>query len=138
VYSIHAKYCLNAVTQPTGEGAAVLIRALQPLWGVETMKRLRNQQELRRLTAGPAMLCQALRIERRDDGRCLTTDPEIGIFETQEALPAGRTSVGQANAGQTPPRVVATKRIGISKAAHRNLRFIDPASAFLSRPHRAK
>ncbi|WP_158222567.1 DNA-3-methyladenine glycosylase [Rhodopirellula sp. MGV] len=128
VYPIHAKHCLNAVTEDTGIGAAVLIRAIEPLWGLEMMcerrglmGELRGHTERRRLTTGPAMLCQALGIDRRDDGRCFVTDPDLGFFDL--GPPQKR-------------RIVATPRIGISKAQHRKLRFIDADSKFLSRPYR--
>ena len=118
VYPIHAKFCLNAVTQSAGEGAAVLIRALQPIWGIDTMQRRRGKSELRLLTRGPAMICQALGINRHDDGRDLTTDERLGIFSFPDA---------------PHPRVETTRRIGISKATHRKLRFIDRDSNYLSR-----
>ncbi|MCA9138354.1 MAG: DNA-3-methyladenine glycosylase [Planctomycetales bacterium] len=119
VYPIHAKYCMNAVTEPIGRGAAVLIRAIDPVWGIDSMQRERGHQDLRRLTRGPSMLCQSLRIGRSDDNRCLVADPSLGIFSDQTA---------------TTRRVAVTKRIGITKAVHRNLRFIDVDSNFLSRP----
>ncbi|MEL6105785.1 MAG: DNA-3-methyladenine glycosylase [Planctomycetota bacterium] len=121
VYPIHAKYCLNAVTQSEGEGTAVLIRAIEPVWGLATMRRQRGLDDKRRLTTGPAMLCQALAIDRGDDGRCLIDDPQIGIF---------------VDSARPDATVATTPRIGISKAAHRKLRFIDPSSRFLSRPVR--
>ncbi|MCC9604190.1 DNA-3-methyladenine glycosylase [Stieleria sp. JC731] len=120
VYPIHAKYCLNAVTEEAGTGAAVLIRAIEPTIGIETMCGRRGQSDLRRLTTGPAMLCQALSIDRSDDGRCLVGDSDLGIFLN--------------TADDHRRRIVATKRIGISKAQHRNLRFVDMNSRFLSRP----
>lgn len=119
VYPIHAKFCLNAVTQPAGEGAAVLIRSLEPVWGISTMRRHRERDDLKRLSRGPAMICQALGINRRDDGRDLTTDKRLGIYD----LPAAARR-----------RVQSTRRIGISKAIHRKLRFIDCDSKYLSRP----
>ena len=67
VYPIHAKYCLNAVTQPTGTGSAVLIRALEPIWGIKHMRRHRQTDDVARLTRGPAMLCQALDVDRSLD-----------------------------------------------------------------------
>lgn len=120
VYPIHAKHCLNAVTQSEGEGCAVLIRAIEPVWGVDAMRALRMIHDDRRLTTGPAMLCQALAIDRKDDGRCLLEDQQLGIFE----------------ATASKPDVRATKRIGISKAVDRKLRFVDANSRFLSRPFR--
>lgn len=119
VYPIHAKHCLNAVTEKAGRGAAVLIRAIEPVWGIDFMQLERGYSDLRRLTRGPAMLCQSLKIDREDDKRCLVTDPSLGIF---------------ADPNSDPRRVLSTKRIGISKAVHRNLRFIDPDSTSTSRP----
>ena len=55
VYPIHAKYCLNAVTESDGVGCAVLIRAIEPVWGVEAMQENRGVEDLRRLTRGPDM-----------------------------------------------------------------------------------
>ncbi len=118
VYSIHAKFCCNAVTEAEGRGAAVLIRAIEPVWGIERMKAARGHRDRKRLTCGPAMLCQALGIDRDDDGRRLTDDPQVGIFQLPD-IP--------------PRRIAATKRIGISKARHRNLRFVDRDSPHLSR-----
>lgn len=118
VYPIHAKYCLNAVTEANGWGAAVLIRAIEPVWGIDVMVQARGHDDMRRLTRGPAMLCQALRINRDDDGRSLVTDPGLGIFTVEP---------------NSLRRVRATKRIGISKAQHRKLRFVDPDSLHLSR-----
>lgn len=123
VYTIHAKYCVNAVTESTGVGTAVLIRALEPLWGLSTMQKNRDQQQLSKLTRGPAMLAQALAFTKDDDGRCLISDPDLGIF---------------SNPKTDPPRIKRTARIGISKSKARRLRFIDPASKFLSRPFRNK
>ena len=118
VYPIHAKYCMNAVTQGQGIGSAVLIRAIDPVWGIESMRRFRNHVDLNRLTTGPAKLCQAIHIDRRDDGRNLIDDETIGIFK----LP-----------NEPKRRVRAGKRIGISKAKQRNLRFVDVDSNYLSR-----
>lgn len=121
VYTIHAKYCVNAVTESTGVGTAVLIRALEPLWGLSTMQKNRDQQQLSKLTRGPAMLAQALAFTKDDDGRCLISDPDLGIF---------------SNPKTDPPRIKRTARIGISKSKARLLRFVDPESKFLSRPLR--
>ena len=118
VYPIHAKHCMNAVTEAAGVGAAVLIRAIEPIWGIEQMKQARGFDDPRRLTRGPAMLCQALQIDRGDDRRSLLNDQRLGVFDLDDA----------------PRRKVrATTRIGISKAQNRKLRFVDPRSIYLSR-----
>lgn len=118
VYPIHAKYCCNAVTESAGRGAAVLIRALEPVWGIERMMAARGHRDLKRLTRGPAMLCQALQIDRGDNGRFLVQDSDLSIFRQSEIKPR---------------RLAATQRIGISKAQHRKLRFVDQDSPHLSR-----
>ena len=119
VYPIHAKYCLNAVTESPGRGCAVLIRAIEPMWGVEAMQTYREKQELKRLTTGPAMLCQALDVDRKLDGVLLTTSDEITLASGGEQT--------------SPRRIVSTPRIGISKAKSKRLRFVDAGSGFLSR-----
>lgn len=121
VYPIHAKHCLNAVTGIEGAGSAVLIRAIEPVWGVSQMQQNRGLTDLKRLSRGPAMLCQSLGIDRRDDGRSLVDDHHLGIFESPEAMRR---------------RIRSTPRVGISKAVKRRLRFVDSESSFLSRPFR--
>ena len=117
VYPIHAKYCMNAVTGPIGEGTAVLIRALEPIWGIAAMQTSRGQQDLRRLTRGPAMLCQSLSVDRQHDGLCLVRNTGFRVACTG-----------------AEPNVATTERIGISKAVDRQLRFVDQDSRYLSRP----
>ena len=67
VYMIHAKQCLNAVTEQSGRASAVLIRALEPIWGVDTMIARRRTHVVRDLTRGPARLCQALHVAKAQD-----------------------------------------------------------------------
>ena len=117
VYPIHAKHCLNAVTESAGCGAAVLIRSIEPVWGVEKMRERRGFEELRRLTRGPAMLCQALAVDRSHDGIDIVEDQTFCI----------------ADCDSDQPTIEATARIGISKAKDLPLRFINRSSQFLSR-----
>ncbi|NOX62846.1 MAG: DNA-3-methyladenine glycosylase [Chloroflexi bacterium] len=73
IYLIYGMYyCLNVVTGEEGRGEAVLIRALEPLQGIEMMKQRRGRDKVRELTNGPAKLCQALGIDRRLYGHDLT------------------------------------------------------------------
>lgn len=108
VYLIYGLYhCLNAVTEPAGSPAAVLIRALEPLEGLEVMRRHRPGRSDCDLTSGPGKLCQALAIDRslnRADlcqGDALwieadtsvadelaATGPRIGVRGDQHALTA--------------------------------------------------
>lgn len=118
VYTIHAKYCLNVSTDKLGVGSAVLIRAIEPLWGIEEMAIARGQTDLRRLTRGPAMLCQALGVTTADDGLDLVTSDRVAI------VPGETVSAAEIATGP---------RIGISRATDLPLRFTVASSAFKSR-----
>lgn len=125
VYPIHAKYCLNAVTQSSGTGSAVLIRAIEPIWGLPAMQRQRGTNELSRLTRGPAMLCQALSVDRSLDLSDLVNSSNVGIFQS----------------GQTATRICRTARIGVTKAQKRKLRFFIDGNWYVSgrrRDHRTR
>lgn len=116
VYPIHAKYCLNAVTQSPGTGSAVLIRAIEPIWGIRTMQRRRGISDLCRLTRGPAMLCQALDVDRSLDHSDLVGSSCVGIFQH----------------GQTVTQFCRTRRIGVTKAQKRKLRFFIDGNWYVS------
>lgn len=77
IYGMH--FCLNAVTGRNGEASAVLIRALEPITGIETMRRLRRQSSMRALCDGPGKLCQALAIDRVLNGHDLTLGQELWL-----------------------------------------------------------
>ena len=120
VYFIYGQYfCLNVSCQPEGEAGCVLIRALEPLAGLEEMARarLRGDAHLQgrgvakhELTSGPGRLCQALDITRaRDNGRDLTS---------------AHSGLWLADDGFRPRRILRTPRIGIKQAARRRLRYL--------------
>ncbi|MEI5678585.1 DNA-3-methyladenine glycosylase [Mesorhizobium sp. CGMCC 1.15528] len=109
-YGIH--WCLNTVCEP---GSAVLIRALEPLDGMELMRERRGLDDLRLLCAGPGRLCQALAIDRSHDKLSLD-GPDIRIE------PRAR-DVG----------ILVGKRIGISQAVDYPWRFGLAGSRFVSR-----
>ena len=111
-YGIH--WCLNFVCGE-GPGGAVLIRALEPLDGVELMAERRGLADLCALCSGPSKLCQALAVTRRYDGIALNRPPF--------AVSPG-----------TSPGVIVGPRIGIRKAADTPWRFGEAGSAFISRP----
>jgi DNA-3-methyladenine glycosylase len=117
VYPIHAKYCMNTVTESVGFGSAVLIRAIEPVWGIERMQENRGTDDLRRLSRGPAMLCQALGIDRSFDTVDLLASKQIIIADRQL---------------DESSRVTATTRIGISKSQDRMLRYFVDGSWFVS------
>ncbi len=120
-YGIHA--CFNAVCEPQGVGAAVLVRALEPLEGVEAMRARRGVERIEALCSGPGKLTQALGIELGDNDTSLLGDGPITIAPR----PRGWRDV----------QVLADRRIGITKAAELPWRFSAAGSRFLSRPVRA-
>ena len=115
-YGIHA--LLNAVTDEEGIGAAVLIRALEPLAGLETMRARRGLEPAEQLCSGPGKLTQAL-------GICLDLNG-TPLGDPIEVLPRP--------AEQPPPRIVVAPRVGITKAVELPWRFCDASSRCVSRP----
>jgi DNA-3-methyladenine glycosylase len=114
-YGMH--FCSNVVTGPDGYGSAVLLRAAEPLDGLEAMAANRGTDRLRLLCSGPARLTQALAIGGDDNGVDLVKDQ--GLF-----LLAG-SPVG--------PRTVArSTRVGVNVGVERRWRFFERGSAFVS------
>lgn len=122
IYGCH--YCVNAVCGPPGTGEAVLIRALQPTLGEEIMRQHRPVPGRVGLTNGPGKLCAALQITRAENGVDLC-DPAGDLFIAEN--PDSRRTRRQLGP------VMASPRIGITKAAHLHLRFCLAKSPFLSR-----
>src|SRR5207237_952626 len=119
VYSIHARWCLNAVTEREGTPSAVLLRAVEPLTGIGAMQRRRGTNLLRDLARGPARLCEAFAVDRELDGCNLTRGRSLWI-----AAPD--------NADQPPAEVMVTPRIGVTAAHDLPLRFAVAGSPFVS------
>jgi len=117
-YGIHA--LLNAVCEANGIGAAVLIRALEPVDGIDLMRERRGIEPLHELCNGPGKLTQALGIGLDLNDTSLLGDGPIEILE-----PA---------AGERPDTLAIGERIGITKAADLPWRFCDPRSRSVSRP----
>lgn len=113
-YGIH--WCLNFVCREQGHGAAVLIRALEPLAGLDRMRERRGVEAERLLCSGPGKLCQALGVSRLHNGMALALPP-FALAAPPE-----------------PVQVVAGPRIGISKAMDVPWRFGLAGSRFVSRP----
>jgi DNA-3-methyladenine glycosylase len=114
VYFIYGMYdCLNFSCRPDGEPGGVLIRALDPVEGQETMARLRGFATIPKpslLTSGPGRLCQALGITRANAN---------GLDVTRADSP-----LQVRDDGFRPPSIRTTPRIGIRKAADKPLRFL--------------
>jgi DNA-3-methyladenine glycosylase len=112
-YGIH--WCMNLVCEDD-RASAVLVRALEPTQGVATMQERRGRIGLRDLCSGPGKLCQALAITGEHDG--------AGALDAPFALESPRRAAD----------VVASPRIGISKAVELPWRLSKRGSAFVSRP----
>jgi DNA-3-methyladenine glycosylase len=124
VYMIHARWCLNAVTEDIGQGSAVLIRAIEPLAGIELMQVRRGIEKQLDLARGPARLCQALGITKHYDGWDLTLGRELWIANE---LP----SDAHTHNGRTL-RIARSRRIGVTSAHHRLLRFFVAGNPYVS------
>jgi DNA-3-methyladenine glycosylase len=116
-YGIHA--CLNAVCEPPGVGAAVLIRALEPVEGIDLMRARRGLERVEDLCSGPGKLTQALGIELADNGCDLSDGPVV---------------IARRPRGWRDAPVAASQRIGITKATELPWRFCAVGSRCLSRP----
>ena len=116
-YGIHS--LLNAVAENEGTGAAVLIRAVEPVEGVDLMRARRGVERAEDLCSGPAKLTQALGIDLELNGSSLIDGP-IEVLARER--------------GAAEPRVVIGERIGITKAADLPWRFCDADSRHVSRP----
>jgi DNA-3-methyladenine glycosylase len=116
-YGIHS--LLNAVAEGQGVGAAVLIRALEPVDGIELMRRRRGLEHVEDLCSGPGKLTQALGIGLSLNGSSLVDGP----IEILTREPAARE-----------PSVVIGERVGITKAVELPWRFCDADSRHVSRP----
>ncbi|MBU0704436.1 MAG: DNA-3-methyladenine glycosylase [Chloroflexi bacterium] len=92
VYGMH--HCLNAVTEREGYPAAVLIRALEPLEGIEEMRVRRGGRPDVQLTSGPAKLCQALEIDRQLDGADLCAPDATLFLEDDTPIPGDAVATG--------------------------------------------
>ena len=113
-YGIH--WCLNFVCREDGHGAGVLIRAIEPLYGVDIMRARRGLHDVRLLCSGPGRVGQALGITRELNGSRLDQAP----FEVLAAA--------------EPAMIARGPRIGITKAMEVHWRFGLAGSRFLSRP----
>lgn len=126
IYFIYGNHwCFNAVCRPAGVAEAVLVRALEPALGQEWMQVRRSVSKPRDLASGPAKLCQALDIDGRLDG--------IDLCNSGSPVFLARHKSHQEVLLEMGP-VVATTRIGLSKAAELPLRFYLAGSQHVSKP----
>lgn len=127
VYFIYGNhYCLNVCCLPPGIAGAVLLRAMEPVAGLEAMAEARGldasalvrASQLRLVSSGPGRMAEALDVTReRDNGKDLTSR---------------RSDLWLADDGFRPEKIVATPRIGINKAIDEPLRFVVAGSPYVS------
>lgn len=116
IYGNH--FCFNVVTGPPGTGEAVLVRALQPLTGLELMRKRRGgNRRAAQLANGPGKLCRALAIDASLNGHNLKRPP-LWI---------------RAGEGEADFTIACAPRVGISRAADQLLRFYIEGNEFISR-----
>jgi DNA-3-methyladenine glycosylase len=119
VYFIYGtSYMLNVTAEEPGVGAGVLLRAIEPLEGINLMKRLRKTDKLKDLARGPGRLAAALQIDQRLDGVDLCANGPLWLGTAVRETADIRTTV----------------RIGITHEVGRLLRFFEAGSPFVSGP----
>lgn len=119
VYSIHRYFCLNVVCDSPNVPGCVLIRALEPKQGVDFMRQYRLNNNTNDITNGPGRLCQALQINRNQNGLDLTnSSSELFITDGIDIK---------------SDDIIITTRIGISKAKELPLRFYLKGNKHVSR-----
>jgi len=117
IYGVY--YCLNIVTEEVDHASAVLIRALEPVEGIELMKKRRRTEELRNLASGPGKLCQAFAIDRSLNGADICGN----ILYVEDR-------------GDPAPKILARPRVGVDYAGKwkdKRWRFLIRGSEFVSR-----
>lgn len=115
-YGMH--FCFNIVTEKKGFPAAFLVRALEPIDGIESMKKLRKTDDIRNLTNGPAKLCQAMRIDRKLNGIRLNAEK---LFLADDGFMVHAKDIGTSS------------RIGIKVGTDRKWRFFLKGNEFVSK-----
>jgi DNA-3-methyladenine glycosylase len=119
IYGVY--YCLNIVTEEIGHASAVLIRALEPVAGIELMQQRRGTEKIHSLASGPGKLCLAMAIDKALNAADMSRGNVLYVEDRNEP----------------PPRIVATARIGVDYAGKwkdKPWRFLIRGSEFVSKP----
>ena len=117
IYVVHANCLFNVVAHRKNEVGAVLIRAIEPLKGIEIMIKNRGIKNILELTNGPGKLTQALNLTLKDNGIDLTSGKsKVFIKEHREKF-----------------KILTSKRIGVSRDLERELRFFIEGNKFVSK-----
>jgi len=124
VYPIHSRHCFNVVTGANGVGTAALIRAVEPIEGIEFMQEHRHQDRRLELGRGPGRLCQAFAIDRHFDHWNLTKGRQLWLADDG-------TQFDKKDSG-------TSTRIGVTTAKELPLRFFLRDCPYVSGPRRLK
>jgi DNA-3-methyladenine glycosylase len=123
VYQIYGtSFCFNLSSECDGTGAGVLVRALEPIEGLALMRARRDIENSLDLCRGPGRLCRALAIDRSLDGLDLFAKSQLWLARTRAA----------------PLRVGRSRRIGVTRAKERRLRFYEAGTPYVSGPARLR
>ena len=122
VYQLHGHHCLNFVVEPSGTPGCVLIRALEPLEGLDVMRRLRgkDESELINIANGPGKLCKAMGID-------------MAMYGTNLVDPASPLQVWKPLIEEQAQEVAIIRRRVITKAADWELRFTLKGNPYVSK-----
>ena len=133
-FSYGNHFMLNVSAEVAGVGGGVLIRALEPLEGIDQMEQRRGTTRRVDLARGPGRLAEALNIDRSLDGvdLCAAGPLWLAALTEPKSVPGGRAGARRAFA------VAKSPRIGITRAAHSLLRFYERGSAYVSGPVRLR
>ncbi len=118
IYAVHGNWLLNIVTMPRGKASAVLIRAIEPINGIEIMMKNREVADTKNLTNGPGKLTKALAIDKRFNGVDVTKQ---------------RSPIKICRGFDENFEIVRRHRIGVSKDLEEPLRFYIKDSKFVSK-----
>lgn len=117
VYQVHRYYCLNLVAEPIDHPGCVLLRAIEPIDGIEILSTNRKVESWKQLTNGPGKICQAFAINKQLDGQRANNNTfNVKLIDSEYQ-----------------PKIVRTPRVGITKNVEALLRFIDTNSSCLSK-----
>lgn len=122
VYAIHARWCVNVVTEPVGVGSAVLIRALEPVDGIDVMIARRGTERVLDLARGPARLCEAMAIDKSLDGYDLIGGSELQLVTVD---------------APTQRPILSTPRIGVTSGQEHRYRYLFADHPYVSGPKRS-
>jgi DNA-3-methyladenine glycosylase len=118
IYMVHGNWLLNIVAHPRGEVGAVLIRAMEPIQGTQTMQKNRNVKDIRNLTSGPGKLTKALAITKELNGIDITKrESNLTITEGKDE----------------EIEISSSHRIGVRKDLPQKLRFFIKGNKFVSK-----